>query len=154
MPSELRPAPSPTATPLPGSFTLTEDASTREFDGGAVLLGGSPLRLFRLSERAGRLVERWRSGHVVGPGGGSQLLARRLVSAGAFVPQATGGALRDDDLTVVVPVRDRPAQLDRLLGALSGLACIVVDDASADAGATKEIAERHGGGFVWRNTNA
>ena len=153
MPSALRPAPSPTATPLPGSFTLTEDASTREFDGGTVLLGGSPLRLFRISERAGRLVERWRSGQVVGPGRGSQLLARRLVSAGAFVPQATGGALGDDDVTVVVPVRDRPAQLDRLLGALSGLACIVVDDASADAGATKEIAERHGARFVGLTTN-
>ena len=75
MPSELRPAPSPTATPLPDSFTLTEDASTWEFDSGTVLLGGSPLRLFRISERAGRLVERWRSGHTVGPGRGSQLLA-------------------------------------------------------------------------------
>ena len=90
---------------------------------------------------------------MVGPGRGSQLLARRLVSAGAFVPQATGGALGDDDVTVVVPVRDRPAQLDRLLGALSGLACIVVDDASADAGATKEIAERHGARFVGLTTN-
>ena len=153
MPSALRPAPSPTATPLPGSFTLSEDASTREFDGGTVLLGGSPLRLFRISERAGRLVEQWRSGHVVGPGRGAQLLARRLVSAGAFVPQATGGPFGNDDVTVVVPVRDRPAQLDRLLGALSGLACIVVDDASADAGATKEIAERHGARFVGLTTN-
>jgi mycofactocin system glycosyltransferase len=153
MPSELRTAPSPTATPLPGSFSLTEDASTREFDGGAVLLGGSPLRLFRISERAGRLVERWRSGHVVGPSRGSQLLARRLVAAGAFVPRATGAALGGADVTVVVPVRDRPTQLDRLLGALSGLACIVVDDASADAGATKEIAERHGARFVGLTTN-
>jgi mycofactocin system glycosyltransferase len=153
MPSALRPAPSPAATPLPGSFTLTEDASTREFNGGTVLLGGSPLRLFRLSERAGRLVERWRSGHVVGTGRGSQLLARRLVSAGAFVPQAAGGALGYDDVTVVVPVRDRPAQLDRVLDALGGLACIVVDDASADAGATKEVAERHGARFVGLATN-
>src|SRR5208283_1334181 len=33
-------------------------------------------------------------------------------------------------------------------------ACVVVDDASADAEATKEIAERHGARFVGLATNA
>src|ERR1700721_2209239 len=55
MPSALRPALPRASTPLPGSFTLTEDASTQEFDGGTVLLGGSPLPLFRISEGGGRL---------------------------------------------------------------------------------------------------
>jgi mycofactocin system glycosyltransferase len=55
---------------------------------------------------------------------------------------------------VVVPVRDRPADLERLLDALdSSLACIVVDDASTDAAATKEIATRHGARFVGLGTN-
>jgi mycofactocin glycosyltransferase len=153
MPSALRPAPSRDGTPLPGSFSVIEDASTREFDGGTVLLGGSPLRLFRISERARQLVERWRSGTPVGPRRPAQLLARRLVSAGTFVPQPGDSALGSDDVTVIVPVRDRPAQLDRLLHALGGLACVVVDDASADAGATKEIAERHGARFVGLATN-
>ncbi len=153
MPSALRPALSRTSTPLPGSFTLSEDASTREFDGGTVLLGGSPLRLFRISERARQVVARWRAGAAVGNRRGSQLLARRLTSAGAFVPQATVGTLGCGDVTVVVPVRDRPAQLDRLLDALGGLACVVVDDASADAGATKQVAERHGARFVGLATN-
>src|ERR1700734_1646249 len=148
MPSALRPALPRASTPLPGSFTLTEDASTQEFDGGTVLLGGSPLRLFRISERARLLVERWRSGTPMGPRRPAQLLARRLVSAGPFVPRPGDTAIGSDDVTVVVPVRDRPAQLDRLLRALGGLACVVVDDASADAGATKEIAERHGASFV------
>src|SRR5271167_2943130 len=103
MPSPLRPAPGRATTPLPGSFTLTEDASTREFDGGTVLLGGSPLRLFRISERARQLVERWRSGAAVGNRRAAQLLARRLVSGGAFVPQAADGALGYGDVTVVVP---------------------------------------------------
>ncbi len=149
-PSPLRPAPSRTTTPLPGSFTLTEDASTQEFDGGTVLLGGSPLRLFRITERARELVARWRHGAVVGPRRPAGLLARRLVSAGAFCPHPPGGTLGTDDVTVVVPVRDRPAQLDRLLHAVSrqGLACIVVDDASVDAGAIKEVAERWGAAFV------
>src|ERR1700689_1504631 len=131
MPSALRPAVPRASTPLPGSFTLTEDASTQEFDGGTVLLGGSPLPLFRISERARQLVERWRSGAAVGNRRGAKLLARRLVSGGAFVPQTAAGALRDEDVTVVVPVRDRPAQLDRVLSALVNLACVVVDDASA-----------------------
>src|ERR1700689_3855947 len=115
MPSALRPAVPGASTPLPGSFPLTGDAATREFDGGTVLLGGSPLRLFRISERARQVVEGWRSGAAVGNRRAAQLLARRLVSGGAFVPQAAGGTLGCDDVTIVVPVRDRPAQLDRVL---------------------------------------
>ncbi len=153
-PSELRPAPPRASTPLPASFVLTEDPSTTEFDRGTVLLGGSPLRLFRISRRARDLVARWRSGAPVGDSKAAQLLARRLVSAGAFVPQPGAGTFGPGDVTVVVPVRDRPAPLERLLGALGDLACVVVDDASADAAATKEIAERHGARFVGLATNA
>ena len=149
----MRPAPPRASTPLPGSFSLREDASTQEFDGGTVLLGGSPLRLFRISERARQLVARWKARAPVGPGRGAQLLARRLVSSGAFAARPGDGALGPPDVTVVVPVRDRPAQLDRVLGALRGMDCIVVDDASADAGATKEIAERHGARFVGLTVN-
>ena len=133
---------------------LREDPSTRGFDGGTVLLGGSPLRLFRIAPRATDLVARWRTGAPVGSAKAAQLLARRLVSAGAFSPRPVEAAFGPQDVTVVVPVRDRPAQLDRLLGALDGPACIVVDDASADAGATKEIAERHGARFVGLNSHA
>jgi mycofactocin system glycosyltransferase len=145
----LRPAPDRRTTPMPASFTLHEAASTVHLDDGAVVLGGSPVRLFRISARAQRLVERWRVGHTVGDRQGARLLARRLVSSGAYLPRptTTSGPTKDD-VTVVIPVRDRPAQLGRLLQALSGLACVVVDDASADAGAAKEIAERHGARFV------
>jgi mycofactocin system glycosyltransferase len=154
-PSGLRPAPPRATTPLPGAFTLREDPSTQAFDGGTVLLGGSPLRLFRITERARRIVEQWSSGAVVGPRRSAQLLARRLASGGAFNPRPTSSTLGTADVTVVVPVRDRPEQLDRLLDQLGGeeLACIVVDDASADAGATKEVAERHGAAFIGLATN-
>ena len=151
--SPIRPAPLRAATPLPSTFTLSEDPSTREFDGGTVLLGGSPLRLFRISERAQRLVGAWRNGGAVGPRRSAQLLARRLTSGGALIPQAQSTDRATGDVTVVVPVRDRPAQLDRLLRALGGLACIVVDDASADAGVTKQIAERHGASFIGLSSN-
>lgn len=118
-----------------------------------MLLGGSPLRLFRLSARARDQVARWRAGEGVGPARGRQMLARRLLSAGVFVVQPGTPTLGIDDVTVVIPVRDRPEQLDRLLGSLRGLACIVVDDASVDAAATDDVAERHGAQFVGLATN-
>jgi len=101
------------------------------------------------------VVERWRAGERVGAGRAAQLLARRLVSAGAFVPRpAAGASFGPTDVTVVVPVRDRPAQLARLLEALGDLTCVVVDDASADAGTTEEITARHGARFVGLAVNA
>lgn len=150
-PPALRPAPDRRTTPLPASFTLHPAEATVYLDegDGAIVLGGSPVRLFRISARAQRLVGRWRAGHTVGEQQGARLLARRLVSSGAYVPSpTTAPGHTSDDVTVVIPVRDRPAELDRLLHALPGVPCVVVDDASADAGATKEVADRHGARFV------
>ncbi len=118
-----------------------------------MLLGGSPLRLFRISARAREITNRWRTGAAVGSNRSAQLLARRMVSAGAFVPRPVTPTFGPEDVTVVVPVRDRPVQLDRLLMALGDLACVVVDDASADASATKAVAERHGASFVGLPSN-
>src|SRR5580692_1702961 len=118
MPSALLPAPPRRTTGVPGSFRLEADTSTRLLDGGSVVLGGSPLRVFRLSGRAGPLVARWNEGGPVGDTPGAGVLARRLVSAGALTPRPTTAQLGWRDVTVVVPVRDRPAELDRLLCAL------------------------------------
>jgi mycofactocin glycosyltransferase len=153
-PSNLRAAPPRQTTPLPGSFALGEDPSTEEFDDGAVLLGGSPLRLFRVTARGRDLIARWKEGAPVGTNGPAQRLARRLVSAGAFMPRPRRAACTADDVTVVIPVRDRPGALERALGALDGLSCVVVDDGSDDAGRTKEIAGRHGAVFVGLGVNA
>jgi mycofactocin system glycosyltransferase len=76
------------------------------------------------------------------------LLARRLVSSGVFLPRPGASSFTADDVTVVVPVRDRPEQLARLLVGLDGLSCIVADDASADASLTEEIARKSGASFV------
>ncbi len=153
-PSPLRPAPPRSSTPLPGSFRLAQDPSTTTLDDGVVFLGGSPLRLFRFSERARGIIARWQQGEPVGSGRAPALLARRLVSAGAFAPIPDRGPYDRPDVTVVIPVRDRPSQLDRLLTCLEGLRCIVVDDASRDAAATSEICARHGAQFVGLTTNA
>ena len=119
-----------------------------------VLLGGSPLRLFRITERGRDQVARWRDAAPVGADRPAQRLARRLVSSGAFMPRPQAPTSAAGDVTVVIPVRDRPVQLERTLQALRGLSCVVVDDESADPGATKEIAERHGATFVGLEVNA
>ena len=152
-PAPLRSAPPRATTPLPRSFHLTKDPSTVVLDDGSVLMGGSPLRLLRLSGRARGQVARWEAGADVGDQRGRQLLARRLCSAGLFVSHPGQPSLGPHDVTVVIPVRDRPEHLDRLLASLGGLACIVVDDASDDAAATKDAAGRHGAQFVGLSAN-
>jgi mycofactocin glycosyltransferase len=159
-PSPLRPAPAAGETPLPGSFSLKADSATARFDGGSVVMGGSPLRIFRLSPRARALVERWSAGETVGDGTSQGALARRLVSSGSFVAtpgpdgDVSAGVPSARDVTVVVPVRDRLDQLDRLLGALTEVgAVVVVDDASLDAAATEKVATGHGAVFVGLRTN-
>ena len=125
-----------------------------------VWLGGSPLRLFRLSPGGEALVA-----ELAGPGGpgavattpAQQRLLDRLTAAGAAHPVAEAGAgpYTAADVTVVVPVRDRPSGLDGLLGALgpvlaAGGSVVVVDDGSADAAAHGEAAARHGARLVRR----
>jgi mycofactocin system glycosyltransferase len=146
-------APDRAATPLPGAFGLSIDPSTARLDHGRVLMGGSPLRLLRITPRAGALVQRWEAGAVVGPRRAEGILARRLVAAGIFLPRPGPPELGPDDVTVVIPVRDRPAQLHRLLGALEGLRCIVVDDGSADGAQTRAIAREAGAAFIALDTN-
>jgi mycofactocin system glycosyltransferase len=57
------------------------------------------------------------------------------------------------DLTVVVPVRDRPEQLARCLAALVPLHVIVVDDASEQPHRVADVAHRHGAQVHRLSTN-
>jgi mycofactocin system glycosyltransferase len=155
------PGPPAARTPLPAGFGLEPDAATERLDDDRVLLGGSPLRLLRLRPRAAGLVGRWAAGEALGDDPAEGRLARRLVATGIFVPRPPGGGLTPADVTVVVPVRDRPAMLERLLDGLGPLAVVVVDDASVApepvarvaraAGATYRRLERHGGPGAARN---
>jgi mycofactocin system glycosyltransferase len=144
----IAPAPDRKTTPLPQGFGLAADPATTTLDGGVVVMGGSPLGLLRLSPRARDLTAAWNAGASVGPRRSDQMLARRLVSSGAFLPRPGPGNFTSDDVTVVVPVRDRPEQLRRLLTGLEGLSCIVADDASVDASLTEEIAKKQGASFI------
>ncbi|MQA15349.1 MAG: mycofactocin system glycosyltransferase [Pseudonocardiaceae bacterium] len=148
---------------LPDGFVAEIDARVRVLDGGAVLLGGSPPTILRLSPTARTLL---RGGGVTVDGDVSAALARRLLDAGVALPRPTPpvrqrgvaatalperrvGA-RDDvtPVTVVTPVRDNPDGAARLLGAIGHTAAphevIVVDDGSDDPAAMTGVACRHG----------
>jgi mycofactocin system glycosyltransferase len=123
------------------------DPTTSFLDDGAVLMGGAPLRLWRLSPRAQHLLERWQVGAPVGDGRATGLLARRLTTAGALLCDPKSATFTVDAVTVVIPVRDRPQQLERLLSTLQ-CSCIVVDDASRQSDRTHQIADKYGARFV------
>ncbi|MGY2128006.1 mycofactocin biosynthesis glycosyltransferase MftF [Blastococcus sp. SYSU DS0617] len=138
-----RSAPATLGTPpedrLPDGFAVRLDPRTRRRDGGATLLGGSPLRLLRLAPRARELLT---GDRLVVRDAAIASLAARLLDAGLAHPDLASGVTRaagegGAGVTVVVPVKDRPAELARLLAALradpatAGLPVVVVDDGSA-----------------------
>ena len=160
----------PAEVPLPAGFGIALDPGTR-FAGPGVLFGGSPPRLLRLSSAGLRALDELRGRPVGSPQ--SALLARRLTDAGLAHPRppaapsmidgrlpasggtetsidhevrSTGaGARRRADATVVIPVRDRAAELDRCLAALGGAyPVIVVDDGSRDPDAVARVCAARG----------
>lgn len=142
--------PVPPATPgcepghrgLPPGFRVTLDRATRRLDRGQVLLGGSPLRILRLSTAGAALLDRWTAGAPLTADPADGALARRLTDGGLAhpCPPRPGPS---PPVTVVVPVRDDGRSLSGLLRSLDrsgGLASgpaiagvVVVDDGSADA---------------------
>jgi mycofactocin system glycosyltransferase len=139
------------AVPLPPDFTLSFPPDLIR-PGPDVLIGGSPMRVLRLSGAGAALVDRWMAGRPVGAGRGAGALAARLVESGMAAP---GPAGREPPVTaVVVPVRDDPAGLEATLAALEATAPQarrhVVDDGSRQpvpaAGAAAVIRRAHPGG--------
>ncbi|MCU1625653.1 MAG: family 2 glycosyl transferase, partial [Pseudonocardia sp.] len=124
----------PAATRLPDGFRVALDRRVRRLpgaDGGAALLGGAPPRLVHLRPAAREALGSAQTLTARNPV--STALARTLLDAGLAHPTLPQpGAPDAGDVTVVVPVKDRP--LGRLLAALpAGLGgLIVVDDGSAD----------------------
>lgn len=134
----------PSDARLPDGFGVELDPGVRRLSNGRVLLGGRPIRLLKLSAKAAALVD-------AGPRMSvsddiTAALARQLLDAGVAHPRPRPGTARTD-VTVVVPVRDRPQGLERLLAAVGRTAgrlpLLVVDDGSRDAVAVREICARH-----------
>ena len=116
-------------------FTL--DTGARLIDDDRVLIGGSPLSIFRLSEAGGRFVRALTSDNApTGFSAGQQRLIDRLLDAGALHPRPGVGPF--PAAAVVIPARDPSlASFDRLLAAIrhaGGLVreIVVVDDGGAE----------------------
>lgn len=119
--------------PVPAGWVLTLDPSTRRVDGGRALIGGTPLRILRLSAAGAALVDRLGRGEAVPGSAGAAALARRLVDAAIAHPVPPPGAgPATDDVTVVIPVLDDAGGLARTIAALGPVGhVVVVDDGSA-----------------------
>ena len=141
---------------------MRPDSGTRLVSGESpVLVGGSPLRVLRLTPAGGRQVTAWFAGQRVGDGAAARRLARRLLDTGIAYPDpAPGDGPSARDVTVVIPVKDRHTELARCLAGLREAAApyggdayriIVVDDCSADpAGIEKIVAAGVAGARVVR----
>jgi mycofactocin glycosyltransferase len=126
----------------PGVAQLTPD----------VLFGGSPARALRLSETGVTALAELRGGVVTSPAGAA--LARKLTDVGMADPRPAPGPAAGLDVTVVVPVRDRAAELDRCLTAAGReYPVVVVDDGSADPAAVAAVCAAHGARLLRRAVN-
>ncbi|MGW3650113.1 mycofactocin biosynthesis glycosyltransferase MftF [Streptomyces sp. NPDC000878] len=138
--------------PVGAGVVVAFDRHTRVVDGGRALVGGFPTRLLRLTPRARKLLV----GRTVPVrDAASALLADRLVDCGMAHPVVRSLPVPPDSrYTVVIPVRDRPRQLERLLGSVGvGHPVIVVDDASRQPASVAAVAARYGARLVVLDTN-
>jgi mycofactocin glycosyltransferase len=149
----------------PRRFRL--DASTRvvggPVGGTATVLGGSPLRLFRLTAAGQRAFTEIAAGGPVAP----SRLTEQLLEAGAIHPAAPDPAAGDEhafgagDVTVVVPTHETaPARLYDILGHCVDTAGVMfVDDGSGTPlsgvrGATLLRLRQNSGPAAARNAGA
>ena len=145
-------APAPAPAPAAAGLRLRPDPGLRTLDGGTVLLGGAPYRMLRLGPAGVRHVASWWDGAPVPGSAGAQALARRLLWTGMAHPVPDGGP-GAADVTVVIPVRDRTAELALCLAGLGEYQVIVVDDGSRDPAAVAAVADAAGARCVHRAVN-
>jgi mycofactocin glycosyltransferase len=139
---------------VPAGFRLRPDPGARTLAGGTVITGGYPIRVLRLSPAGARHVAGWWEGAPVPGNPKARALARRLLDTGIAHPLLEGGPAGTPDVTVVIPVRDRHAELARCLGGLAGgPPVIVVDDGSRDPVAVRSVAAAAGASVVRRPVN-
>jgi mycofactocin glycosyltransferase len=153
---------------VPAGFRLRPDPGARRLAGGTVITGGHPIRVLRLSPAGARHVAGWWEGAPVSGYPKARALARRLLDTGIAHPLLDRGpaqepgvtaqepevTAQEPEVTVVVPVRDRHAELALCLAGLGGRPrVIVVDDGSRDPAAIQNVAAAAGAGVVRRPVN-
>ena len=148
---------------VPAGFRLWPDPRTRTLADGTVITGGYPTRVLRLSPAGARHVAGWWEGMPVPGNAKARALARRLLDTGIAHPVLKPDPAGGREVTVVIPVRDRHAELARCLAGLVAPAgpggaggagrarrVIVVDDGSADPAAVRSAADAAGAAVVRR----
>lgn len=120
--------------PLPDDFRVALDPGVRWVGAEPLLVGGSPVRLLRLTAPGRALVDRLAAGEAVPRSAAAQSLVRRLLDGGLAHPRPAAAPLFST-VTTVIPVRDDPEGLRATLDALAPSAppAVVVDDSSTDA---------------------
>lgn len=113
---------------LPDGFGIRIDPKVRTYSGGRVLIGGSPTRMLKLAPNAAAMIG---DGYLEVVDPQSAVVARRLLDSGVANPRPMSTP-SPSDVTIVIPVKDNPAGLSRLLAALRGLDVVVVDDGSEE----------------------
>jgi len=141
---------------LPDGFEVEIKPQVRLYDQGRLLVGGSPIRAMHFKHGSASVISR---GRVRVVDQRSRFVARRLLDANMADPVLAGRPLpAPDALTVVIPVRDRPRQLDRAVRALrdgfnGSVAVVVVDDASLRPDAVAEVAAANRARYVGLTSN-
>ena len=118
----------PVSDGLPDGFQVQIDMRCARDGDLRYLVGGSPTRLLRMSDAALGMTSD--DGRIAVCDNATRRLARSLLDAGIANPRPMFGP-QADDVTIVVPVRDNQAGVDRLVHAVRGMRVIVVDDGSA-----------------------
>ncbi|UQX12898.1 mycofactocin biosynthesis glycosyltransferase MftF [Candidatus Mycobacterium methanotrophicum] len=112
-------------------------------------MGGSPPRILRFTDAG---CKAW-SELLQGPANSvdARLLARQLTDVSAAHPRPPALSA-PPEVTVVIPVRDRPQMLKRCLASLKpGRPIVVVDDASIQEAAIAEVANDFGAQILRRH---
>ncbi|MDZ8276689.1 mycofactocin biosynthesis glycosyltransferase MftF [Microbacterium aquimaris] len=133
---------------LADGFTVRLGRRTQLREGGRVLVGGSPTRVARLTPVAAALIV---DRQLIVRGATGRALAEHLMAAGLAEPVASSlSPIPLAQLSVVIPVKDRSAQLARLLASIPPAVAetIVVDDGSDDADAVAAVARSSGAVLV------
>ena len=136
------------ALPAPTGMRVEADSSLQLEDEGRMAIGGSPLRIMRLTGEGADRLRRWLDGAPVGERPADRQLMRRLLAAGLVHPvEWTEPAVRT--ITVVVPVLDDVDGLERVVSSLAAdHPTVVVDDGSADRAGHVRVAEATGATYV------
>jgi len=135
---------------LPAGTVVRLDPGTQRL-ADDVLFGGSPPRILRLSPAGQRALAELEAGPVASAAAAT--LARRLTDANLAhpVPPSPPPGEPRPDVTVLIPVRDRVAELRRCLAAAgTGYPVLVVDDGSADPDAVRAAALAAGARLIQR----